>query len=136
MNLCRFIGNKKRSGERGSKRAPERHSCKILRFESLEHRTLLTTTLFLDFGFGIGMGNQLSTTAGEFRNIKGDGIHDDGTGPDLTTNLDNNLLSTSSLDFRSLAYDFTLDGSINMQISRHCQTQFCRSFNGLFNRST
>jgi hypothetical protein len=32
---------------------------------------MLTTTLFLDFGGGIGMGNVLSSTAAVIRNIDG-----------------------------------------------------------------
>ncbi len=71
----------------------------------------MTTTLFVDFGRGIGMGNPLNTTVGAFSNIFGPG-----TGTDLTTGT----LGTppiaplsnlaSSLDFTPLRYDFNLDG--------------------------
>jgi hypothetical protein len=84
------------------------------KFEWLEERALLTTTLFLDFGIGIGMGNVLGTTAAAFRDINGEGDNELGTGPDLMSDdLDNPLLPNSTLDFRPLAYDFNQDTFIN-----------------------
>jgi subtilisin-like proprotein convertase family protein len=67
------------------------------------------TTLFLDFGLGIGMGNTFSSTALEFRNIFGQGLHGDGTGSDLTADLDDD----GSLDFTPFAYDYNGDSVIN-----------------------
>lgn len=67
------------------------------------------TTLFLDFGLGIGMGNTFSSTALEFRNIFGQGLHGDGTGSDLTAELDDD----GSLDFTPFAYDYNGDSVIN-----------------------
>ena len=84
-----------------------------LRMESLEDRRVLTTTLFLDFGGGIGMTSVLSSTAAAIRDIDGVGLYGYGTGPNLTVNLDNPLLPSSSLDFRPLSYDFDLNGTIN-----------------------
>lgn len=86
-----------------------------LRFESLEDRRVLTTTLFLDFGSGIGMGNTLSTTTGAFRNIFGAGDASFGgsfgTGSDLTSGF--GLAGTDSLDFTPLSYDYNGDGFTN-----------------------
>jgi hypothetical protein len=81
------------------------------RMEVLEDRALLATTMFLDFGGGIGMGNTLSTTMGAFRNIDGLGLHGNGTGSNLY-DLDGvgGLQSTSSLDMRPLSYDFNGSG--------------------------
>ncbi|MGV0028927.1 hypothetical protein [Phormidesmis priestleyi] len=74
----------------------------------------MATTLFVDFGRGIGMGNTLSTRVDTFRDIFGAG-----TGTDLTTDTLpmtsitplNNV--ASSLDFTPLNYDFDLNGVIN-----------------------
>ena len=83
--------------------------------ERLEDRTVLTTTLFLDFGFGVGMGNTLSTTTTAYRNIFGVGDAtfggSYGTGSDLTGDLN----ATASLDFTPLAYDFDGDGDTDNQ---------------------
>jgi hypothetical protein len=68
----------------------------------------MTTTLFVDFGRGIGMGNPLNTTVGGFRDIFGDD-----TGSDLTvgqTSFPDGLNAASSLDFTPLNYDFNLSG--------------------------
>jgi hypothetical protein len=82
---------------------------RLIRYESLEDRDMLTTTLFLDFGAGIGMGNFLNTTVADFRNIDGPGLNGFGTGSDLTSRLG----SSGSLDFTPLAYDFNGDSLIN-----------------------
>ncbi|MGA7932632.1 MAG: hypothetical protein WCA35_03555 [Kovacikia sp.] len=66
----------------------------------------MTTTLFVDFGRGIGMGNTLNTTVSAFRDIFGAG-----TGTNLTTQ--NRLNAASSLDFTPLNYDFDLNGVID-----------------------
>jgi hypothetical protein len=86
-----------------------------LRFELLEDRLALTTTLFLDFGTGIGVGNVLNSTAGAIRNIDGVGTYGFGTGADLTQNSNPalRLQAASSVDIRPLFYDFDLDGAIN-----------------------
>ncbi|MDP6721229.1 MAG: hypothetical protein QGF59_21355, partial [Pirellulaceae bacterium] len=79
-----------------------------LQLESLEERVVLTTTMYLDFGGGIGMGSTMSTTVGDFRNIFGAGNPAggaNGTGSDLTPDLD----LTDSFDFTPLAYDFNGD---------------------------
>lgn len=85
-----------------------------LAVESLEDRRLLTTTLFLDFGAGIGVGNTLSTTVNDFRDIFGVGAAGGGgsfgTGSDMTSG---GLLGGDSLDFRPLAYDFNGDSSVD-----------------------
>lgn len=75
----------------------------------------MTTTLFVDFGRGIGMNNTLNTTVGAFRDIFGAR-----TGTDLTTNTLpmttpaitplNNV--ASSLDFTPLSYDFDRSGGV------------------------
>jgi hypothetical protein len=69
------------------------------------------TQFILDFGAGIGMGNVMSTTVGAFRNIFGPGIGGNGTGSDMQGQ--NNMTSTSTLDFRPLSYDYDLNGVIN-----------------------
>ncbi len=79
--------------------------------EPLESRLLLTTTFFVDFGGGIGMGNTLSTTAGAFRNVFGPGLNGNGTGSDLNGSA--GIVGASSLDFTPLDYDFDLSGTID-----------------------
>src|SRR5262245_57266512 len=69
--------------------------------EPLEERLLLSTTIFLDFGVGVGMGNNMDTTAAAVRDIFGAN-----TGTNLT---DNGLAGTATLRFTPLNYDF--DGS-------------------------
>ncbi|GAB4142184.1 MAG: hypothetical protein Tsb009_12330 [Planctomycetaceae bacterium] len=82
--------------------------------EQLEDRTLLTTTLFLDFGAGIGMGNTLSTTTDAFRDIYGVGNPGGGGSFGTGSNLiGNGLNSGDSLDFTPLAYDFNGDSTID-----------------------
>jgi len=75
--------------------------------EPLEDRVLLSTTLFLDFGAGIGMGNTLSTTVNAFLNIDGAGNNGAGTGSDLTGQ---GMAGGDSLDMTPIAFDFDLDG--------------------------
>ena len=69
--------------------------------ELLESRLLLTTTLYLDFGAGIGMGNQLNTTVNNFATIFGNGIGGNGTGSNLIGEGPggNTLIGADSLDF-------------------------------------
>jgi hypothetical protein len=76
-----------------------------LRMEPLEERVLLSTTLFLDFGAAIGMGNTMDTTAAAYRDIFGAN-----TGTDLTNN---GLAGTGTLRFTPLGYDFDLDGDMD-----------------------
>ena len=75
--------------------------------ESLETRVMLTTTVFLDFGLGIGAGNVMTGTVDEFRNIFGAGINGNGTGSNLNGRA--GLTGTSILEFSPLDYDY--DGS-------------------------
>jgi PKD repeat protein len=70
--------------------------------EPLEDRILLSTTVFLDFGIGVGMGATLNTTAAAYRDIFGAG-----TGTNLT---DDGLAAGSSIVLTPLQYDFDLDG--------------------------
>lgn len=85
---------------RAQVRAPR---ARVLRFEPLEERILLSTTLFLDFGVGVGMGNSFDTTAAGYRDVFGAN-----TGTDLT---DNGLAGTDTLRLAPLSYDFDLDGN-------------------------
>jgi hypothetical protein len=73
--------------------------------EPLEDRLLLSTTVFLDFGAGIGMGNTMDTTAAAYRDIFGAG-----TGTNLT---DDGLAGDDTLRFTPLNYDFDLDFDID-----------------------
>lgn len=76
--------------------------------EPLEERVLLTTTVFLDFGIGVGVGNTISIDAEDFRDIFGSN-----TGTDLGLDNNNNpnpFNDTDQLDFTPLAYDFDFDG--------------------------
>lgn len=70
--------------------------------EPLEERLLLSTTLFLDFGAGVGMGNNFDTTAAAYRDIFGAN-----SGTNLT---DDGLAGSATLRFAPLSYDFNLDG--------------------------
>jgi hypothetical protein len=79
--------------------------------EWLEPRTLLTTTLFLDFGAGIGVGNDLTDTVQGFRDIFGAN-----TGTDLGVDgmgNPNPYNDADPLDFTPLNYDFDLNGLVN-----------------------
>ncbi len=87
--------------------------------EALESRVLLTSTLYLDFGGGIGMGNTLNQTVTNFRNIFGAGNAGGGgalgTGSDMTngtTSFPGGLNGGDSLVFSPLAIDF--DGDADM----------------------
>jgi hypothetical protein len=82
---------------------------------------MLATTLYLDFGSGIGMGNTLATTMGGIRNINGQaglggatgvGINGLGTGPDLKDQI---LGATDStpVSLTPLNYDFDGNGVQN-----------------------
>src|SRR5262245_9213793 len=74
--------------------------------EQLESRLCPTTTIFVDFGQGIGMGNTFSDTVANFRSILGP--LDSGT--DLT---DDGYNGTDTLTFAPLNYDFNLDSIVN-----------------------
>ena len=74
-----------------------------LGFEQLEVRVTPTTTLFLDFGAGVGMGNTISISADNFRQIFGAV----GSGTNMTDNV---VPGTTNMDFTPLSYDFDLDG--------------------------
>lgn len=83
----------------------------FLQLEPLEERTLLSSTLFLDFGAGIGMGGTMSTTADAFTAIFGAN-----TGTNTTNGTTTNptgLNGGSSLDFTPLFYDYDNDGNTN-----------------------
>ncbi len=71
------------------------------RLEPLEDRILFSTTLFLDFGAGVGMNNSFDVTAVQYRDIFGAN-----TGTNLT---DDGLAANGTLRFTPLAYDFDLD---------------------------
>jgi Ca2+-binding RTX toxin-like protein len=73
--------------------------------EPLEERLLLSTTMFLDFGAGVGVGNTLDTTAAAYRDIFGAN-----TGTDLT---DNGLAGGDTLRLAPLGYDFDLNSVID-----------------------
>lgn len=86
-----------------------------LSIERLETRIVLSTTLYLDFGLGIGMGNDLSATTLDLATIDGLGIGGFGTGPNLIGRgnpIDGFLTSTDVIDLTPLAYDFDLDGGL------------------------
>lgn len=70
--------------------------------EPLEERLLLSTTLFLDFGAGVGVGNNLDTTPAAYRDIFGAN-----TGTDLTDSVPQ---AGATLRLTPLSYDFNLDG--------------------------
>ncbi len=70
-------------------------------FEPLEDRVMLSTTLFVDFGAGIGMGNTLATTAVGFRDV---------FGANTGTNMTDTVANNASLVFTPLSIDFDLDG--------------------------
>ena len=79
--------------------------------EWLEPRNLLTTTLFLDFGAGIGVGNNLTDTVQGFRDIFGGN-----TGTDLGTDSMGDpdpFDDADPLRFTPLSYDFDLNGLAN-----------------------
>lgn len=71
--------------------------------EPLEERLLLSTTLFLDFGAGVGVGNSFDTTPAAYRDIFGAN-----TGTDLTDSVPQ---AGATLRLTPLSYDFNLDGS-------------------------
>ena len=105
------------SGFPASKHSLRLSDRRICRLERLETREVLTTTLFLDFGAGIGFDsitgepNELVDTIQGFRDIFGSGIDGRGTGSDLTLYSDVGV--DNSLTFRPMCYDFDLSGSID-----------------------
>lgn len=75
--------------------------------ERLEDRTMLTTTLFLDFGLG-----NIATTVAAFRDV--DGAN---TGTNMTNGTNANptgMQAGSNLNFAPLQYDFDLSGAIDI----------------------
>lgn len=74
-------------------------------FEPLEGRILLSTTVFLDFGAAVGVGNFFDTTPAAYRDIFGAN-----TGTDLT---DNGPAAGDTLRLAPLGYDFDLDAAID-----------------------
>lgn len=89
--------------------------------ELLESKYALTTTLFLDFGLGIGFDATTSLpntllkadgsmpTTSDWLTVAGPGIDGLGTGTDLLFELGQN----STLEIRPLAFDYNNDGSDN-----------------------
>lgn len=86
-------------------RAPAR---RVPMLEPLEPRLLLSTTLFLDFGAGVGMAGTIDTTPGLFSDIFGAG-----TGTELTDNPGTAPGENDTLRLTPLQYDFNLDGFTN-----------------------
>ena len=70
--------------------------------DSLEWRTMLTTTLFLDFGAGFAVGG-LTTTAGDFRDVDGAS-----TGTDMT----DTIAAGDDMTLSRLAFDFDGVGGV------------------------
>ena len=83
--------------DRGMKRKAPPFRRRLV-MEPLEERLLLSTTLFLDFGAAVGVGNNLDTTAAAYR-----GIFGANTGTDLT---DNGVAAGNTLRLTPLSYDF------------------------------
>lgn len=79
--------------------------------ESLEARTLLTSTFFVDFGTAIPAAG-MSSTVGEFLNIDGPGADGWGTGSNLVGRA--GLESGDQLDYQALQYDFNGDSVIDV----------------------
>lgn len=94
-----FRGRGKRSSRNRRERMPVAAEC-------LEERTLLTSTLFLDFGAGIGAGNTLTTDVASFRDIFGAGQPGGngllGTGADMADG--STLNGSNSLELSPLSY--------------------------------
>jgi hypothetical protein len=87
------------------------------KIEQLENRHLLTTTLFLDFGAGVGFDDfgqprALRTSAGEILNIAGPGLNGDGTGPPISNVTEQ---PQGWVDFRPLSYDWNGDNVLNQE---------------------
>jgi len=94
----------------GSRRKPDSARRYQPRLEPLEDRALPTTTLFLDFGRGLGIGNTMSTTVAAFRDLDGPGLGGNGTGTDMTGV---GMSAGDTLEFRPLSYDFDNNGVVN-----------------------
>jgi len=93
-----------------SRKSGMRHGAAAVRrralvLEPLEERLLLSTTLFLDFGVGVGVGNSFDTTPAAYRDIFGAN-----TGTNLT---DNGLNGGDTLRLAPLNYDFDLNAVID-----------------------
>jgi hypothetical protein len=107
----------------GQARATRQH----IAFESLEKRSMLTTTLFLDFGADLisneGIISSFSMTAGDLFGIRGLGLNGKGTGPNLVDGdispKANQVIPGSSplqsLHFRPLNYDYVGADGFNSQ---------------------
>ena len=77
--------------------------------EVLESKALLTTTIFLDFGQGLGAGGSFTTTAEEFRTVAGDGGGlGEGTGSTLAGRA--GIEDDTELTFQALRYDWDGNG--------------------------
>jgi hypothetical protein len=75
--------------------------------EPLEDRLLLTSTIFMDFGGGVGAGGSFADTVANFRDIFGAN-----TGTNMTNGTGANptgLLGADTLTFSPLNFDFDLD---------------------------
>ena len=79
------------------------------RTEVLEAKALLTTTVFLDFGQGLGVGGSFTATAQQFREVAGGGPIGAGTGSSLTGFA--GIQDDTELTFEALEYDFDGDGT-------------------------
>src|SRR5262245_1942947 len=101
-----FLRPKRRLSRRGRKNAPRRsrNRAYCLSIEALEDRTLLTTTVFIDFG--LGLQGELTTTVAELRDIDKKFLTGGGTntGPDVGTQ--SNLPPSASLSLQPLRHDF------------------------------
>ena len=73
---------------------------------------MLTTTVFLDFGAGIGMGSTLNTSVAAFRGIFGGNNTGTNMGQDSMMNP-NPFNDDDAMFFSPLSYDFDLNGVIN-----------------------
>lgn len=102
FRLSRLFGLPKREITRRASGARRRRALCI---EPLEERLLLSTTVFLDFGAAVGMGNFFDTTAAAYRDVFGAN-----TGTDLT---DNGLAAGDTLRLAPLSYDFDLNSIID-----------------------
>ena len=84
--------------------APAAAACEVL-----ESKALLTTTVFLDFGQGLGADGSFTTTAEEFRNVAGNGGPlRAGTGSSLVGRA--GIQGDTELTFQALRYDWDGNG--------------------------
>ena len=102
LRLLRRIRCKHRNSRRSNHKRFISSSVSRGRFELFEDRAMLATTLFLDFGGGIGVGNLLATNFGAIQNVNGAGIGGLGTGPDLIPPY----VAGTALNLAPLNYDY------------------------------